>query len=117
VGSSSPRPEPIYTNLARDAWERDLTGLFAAGEAVEALTGQEGWTHIVRLVEMQVADLDQKLDGRLLDSRSEYARLHGQRSALRGFMEAAHAIVAEAARKRVEQERKHERVAESTLGA
>lgn len=94
-----------------------MIGLFAAGEAVESLIAQEGWTHVVRLVEMQVADLDRALDGRLLDSRSEYARLHGQRSALRGFMEAAHAIVAEAARRRVEQERRHERVAESTLGA
>ena len=93
-----------------------MVGLFDAGEAVEGLIASPGWAHVVQLIELELSSIDARLDGQLL-TRSEYARDHGRRSAYRGFMEAAHAIVAEAARQRAEQERRHEGVAESTLGA
>lgn len=93
-----------------------MAGLFEAAEAVEGMISSQGWAHIVRLVELEVSGIDRMLDGQLL-TRSEYARGHGRRSAYHGFMEAAHAIVAESARLRAEQERKHEGAAESASGA
>lgn len=95
----------------------DLQGLFQAGEDVEALLAHPGWTHVASLIDLEVRGLDEKLDGPLLATRSEYARLTGRRNGLRAMAEAARAIVSHAAAKREEQQRKHERAAGSALEA
>lgn len=104
--------EPRYTNLTRTAYKGDMVSLFAAAEAVEQLVAQPGWQHVVRLIELDGAEIEAKLSG-LLSSRAEYAHWTARRAGLRGFMEAAHAIVAVAAKTRAEQQRKHEATAET----
>lgn len=104
------------------AWTRHLDGvpldeLFSAGEAVEALMRHPGWGLVMRLVDAEVEATEADLDGRLLDSRAEYAHRHGRRGGLKGAREAADAIVRTAARRLEEQRAKHERDAESSQEA
>lgn len=113
VGFQSVVPDVGFVNLARDAYKGDMTTLFDDGEAVERLLSQPGMEIVARLVALEVESLDAMLNGRLLDSRAEYARLTGRRGGLGGFLAAAHAIVAEASKKREEQARKHEATAGS----
>lgn len=106
------RLEPEYVALVKRALP-DLESLFQAGDDVMALMLHPGWTHITRLLDASVADIDARLDGNLLDSRAEYARAHGRRNGLSALPHLARAIVAEAERRRREQERKHEATAGS----
>lgn len=87
--------------------------LFADGEAVERLLNHPGLAPVLRLIEAQrEADL-RTLTGRLLASKSEYARLTGRLDGLDAFTSAAHAIVAHAQKTLAEQQRKHEDAPES----
>lgn len=111
-----PRPDPGFTNLTRNILH-SLDELFEAGEAVRSLQEHPGWTYLSRLIEAKAAEVDAQMDGRLLDSRSEYAYAHGRRSGLRAMADAAHAIVSEADRKLKEQQARHEGTAEPVLTA
>jgi hypothetical protein len=71
-----------------------MLDLFAAGDEVLQLLTHPGWRHVQRVIELAQADTDEMLDGRLLDSRADYARAHGRRSGFRSMTEAARAIVA-----------------------
>jgi hypothetical protein len=106
------KPEPTYLNLTRHAFKDDMNGLFAAGEQVELLLGHPGWQAIARVVDLDRAGIEAKLNG-LLDSRAEYAHYTARRAALNSFQEAAHAIVSHAATKLAEQQRKHETAGET----
>lgn len=94
-----------------------LDELFGAGEHVQALKAHPGWAILSRVIEEEIAEIDFKLDERLLPTRSEYASLHGRRAGLRAFWQAADAIVAVAEEKRRQQAQRYEGAAESALGA
>jgi hypothetical protein len=64
-----------------------------------------------------IAEIDFRLDERLLPNRSDYASLHGRRAGLRAMWQAADAIVETAANERRRQADKHESTAEPVLGA
>lgn len=108
--------DPRYANLARRAFPA-LDELFSAGEHVRSLRAHPGWALLSRVIEEEIAEVDFKLDERLLPTRSEYASLHGRRAGLRAFWQAADAIVAVAEQKRREQQARHEGAAEPALGA
>jgi hypothetical protein len=116
VGSNQ-KAEPGLTNLTRSLYQGDMLGLFNAAEDVESLLSHPGWAHVTSLIEAELRGLDERLDGQLLDTRSDYARLTGRRSGLKALTEAARAIVSEAARQREQQRRKHEGAAETVLEA
>lgn len=103
--------DPQFTRHVDDVF-RTMEELFEAGEAVRQLLMHPGWAHVARLVEAETATVDAELDGRLLDSRSAYARLHGRRGGLRAMEEAARAIVGKADRKLEQQRSRHEGAAE-----
>lgn len=113
MGFQSIVPDTGFVNLTRDAYKGDMTKLFEDGDAVERLLAHPGMEIVTRLVALEADGLDATLNGRLLDSRAEYARLTGRRGGLGGFLAAAYAIVAEASKKRDEQARKHESTAGS----
>lgn len=113
MGFQSDRPDTGFVNLTRDAYKGDMTTLFEHGEVVERLLAHPGWEIVAQLVAAEADGLDAKVQGQLLDSRAEYARLTGRRGGLGGFEAAARAIVAEASKKRDEQARRHEATAES----
>jgi hypothetical protein len=117
VGSNHDRPEPGFTSLVRALYKGDFLGLSDAGEEVESLLSHPGWTRVSAVLEADMRGLDERLDGQLLATRSDYARLTGRRHGLRAMTEAARAIVSEAARQREEQQRKHERTAGPVLEA
>jgi hypothetical protein len=112
VGSSPERAAPAYTNLARRTFP-ELEDLFAAGEHVRGLQAHPGWVYLSRLLEEAIAEIDFSLDGRLLESKSEYAHRHGQRHGLRAMWQAADAIVHTADTKLRQQQEKHEGAGES----
>jgi hypothetical protein len=106
--------EPEYVSLTRRAFP-GLNALFDAGEDVRQLMTHPGWAHVTGLIDLALADADAVLDGRLLDSRADYARAHGRRHGLRSMQQAAHAIVSESDRKLAEQRKKYEGAAEPAL--
>lgn len=108
---------PEYVSLTRRLYP-GMNDLFDAGTDVRDVMRHPGWEHVTRLIDAMLAEADTALDGRLLDSRAEYARAHGRRSGLRSMAEAARAIVSEADRKLAEQARKYEGAAEpAPIGA
>lgn len=94
----------------------ELDELFAAAEAVEALMAHPGWDHVTRLLDAEAAQVSATTDGRLLESRSEYAFAHGRMGGLRAIKAAAGAIVGRAAQRLEQQRSKHEGMAESVPG-
>lgn len=94
----------------------DLDELFAAAEAVEGLMAHPGWDHVMRLLEAEAAQVSATTDGRLLESRSEYAFAHGRMGGLRAVRAAAGAIVGRAAQRFEQQRSKHEGTAEPVPG-
>jgi hypothetical protein len=107
---------PQYANLARRSFP-GLDELFSAGEHVHALKTHPGWAILSRVLEEEIAEIDFRLDERLLPTRSDYASLHGRRSGLRAMWMAADAIVEVAEKERSRQQAKHESAAEPVLGA
>jgi hypothetical protein len=107
---------PKYANHARRTFP-SLDELFGAGEHVHALKTHPGWAILSRVLEEEIAEIDFRLDERLLQTRSEYASLHGRRSGLRAMWQAADAIVEAADNERRKQAAKHEGTAEPVLGA
>jgi hypothetical protein len=102
MGSTSERRQPAYTATVRETFTT-LDSLTSAADAVRGLLAHPGWAHVERLVDAEVAGLDGQMGGRLLESRADYAFLHGQRRGLGAAVGLAHAIVREAD-KRLEQE-------------
>lgn len=90
-----------------------LEETFTAGAAVESLLAHPGWDHIGRLLDAEIAEIDRKVDGSLLESKSEYAFLHGRRGGIRFGRDVAEAILSRSRQKLEEQRAKHERSAES----
>lgn len=89
-----------------------MTSLFEDAAAVDQLLRHPGFEIIGRLVAADVAEIDSTLNGRLLDTHAEYARLTGRRGGLGIFEATAHALVAEAEKVKDEQARKHESTSE-----
>lgn len=116
VGFQSDKPNTAYANHVKAVYPGPRSvELFDAADVVTDFMRHPGWHLVGQLVDAERSDLDARLDGRLLDTRAEYASLHGKRAALRAFEEAAHALVAVAERRLAEQQAKHERAAEPAL--
>jgi hypothetical protein len=88
-----------------------LDDLFAAGEAVQDLRAHPGWAHLVRLLDKEAATVSSGLDGRLLESRAEYAHAHGRMGGLKAMEAAADALVRKATDELDKQRAKHEQPA------
>jgi hypothetical protein len=88
-----------------------LDDLFAAGEAVQDLRAHPGWSLLVRLLDSEAATVNRGLDGRLLESRAEYAHAHGRMGGLKAMEAAADAIVRKATAELDKQRAKHEQPA------
>lgn len=86
-----------------------LDELAAAGEAVQDLRAHPGWAHLVRLLDKEAATVSGGLDGRLLESRADYAFAHGRVGGLKAMEAAADAIVRKATDELDKQRAKHER--------
>lgn len=110
---SNPEPDISFTNLVRRAYDKNMVELFEHGEAVERLLAHPGFEIVASLVQREIDQVDQTLNGQLLATRAEYGRLTGRRAGLAGFEAAAVALVAKANDTRAEQERKHEAAAGS----
>ena len=90
--------------------------LFEAGDVVSSLVAHEGWLHVTRLLEHEIADIDSMLDGRTEPlTRAQYAHWHGRRDGLRAMHRAADAIIDRAQREYQRQRAKHEGDAEPSL--
>lgn len=113
MGSNPAEPDIGFTSLVRRAYSKDMVELFEHGDAVERLLSHPGFRIVASLVQREIDQLDQTLNGQLLATRADYARLTGRRSGLAGFEAMATALVAEAEKTRTEQERKHETTAGS----
>lgn len=103
------RTDPKFTRHLDDLYPT-LEGLFDAAEAVEDMLAHPGWAHLTRLLEAEAAEADVEVDGRLLESRAEYAFAHGRRGGLRSAMVAASTLLRRAESKLAEQRAKHENV-------
>lgn len=94
-----------------------MDSLTSAADAVTGLMAHPGWAHLCRLLDAETDSLDAQMDGgRLLESRAEYAHLHGQRRGLQAAVGLAHAVVREADKRLVMERTRNERGAESPLG-
>lgn len=77
--------DPLYPSLE---------ALFDAGEEVAAVVAAPGWGQLIRLLDAEIAAIDERLDGRNEPlTQAEYAMAHGRRSGLRGASEAAAALL------------------------
>lgn len=85
-----------------------LERLLSDAEAVQGLAGHPGWTVLAGLLDAEVALIDRKLDGGLLESRAEYAAAHGRRGGLRAAQQFIEALTARADARLAEQRAKHE---------
>jgi hypothetical protein len=102
----------VHGNAVRDAF-KTFEALQGAADDVRGLLAHPGWAHVCRLLDAEVTDLDRKLDGGLLETRAEYAHLHGQRRALGAAQGIAHAIVSVADDRLRQQALKHEGTADA----
>lgn len=95
----------------------NLQDLLGAGQAVELAMESSGYQAIKAVLEAEIASIDRQLDGPAPDER-EYRRLHGRRSALTAFEDAAMAIVARANERRriAEEDAQREATGESVAG-
>jgi hypothetical protein len=90
--------------------------LFEAGDLVSSLMVHEGWLHVTRLIEFEINEIDNTLDGRQEPlTQAQYAHWHGRRDGLRAMQRAADAIVVRAQREYERQRAKHEGDAEPSL--
>lgn len=108
--------DPHLLNLVRGEFSK-LEDLFAAGEDVQELVAQPGWLVLQRLIESEVAEIDQRLD-RLAFSRdqptlAEYAGLHGRRGGLLALDGMAEAILAIRDRRLEQEKDQYEHAGES----
>lgn len=86
-----------------------------AADAVRALLAHPGWSHVTALVDAEIADLDARLDAdKPLESRADYASLHGQRRGLAALAGLAHAIVSKTD-ERLAEEHARNRAADAAL--
>lgn len=90
--------------------------LFEAGDLVASLLEHPGWELVQRLVDAEILEVNRALDGRVLDSRADYAHAHGRRGGLTAVRDAAETIRLVAAMRLAEQKAKHESGAESPVG-
>lgn len=105
-------PDPKFTRHLKDAFPT-IESIAEANDAVAATVASPGWNLVLALLNAEIAEIDRQLDsGPLLESRAEYAHLHGRRGGLRGAKDAAHALMHRAETRLEEQRAKHERDAE-----
>lgn len=115
MGSNPERRQPAHGNAVRDSF-RTLESLTEAADAVRSLLAHPGWAHVSRLLDAEIAKIDARLDGdRLLETRSEYAHLHGQRRGLRAALGIAHAIVSYADERLERERQRYEGGADASL--
>lgn len=108
--------DPRWTGHVDDVFGSDLQELLTAAEAIESLLAHPGWGHVMRLVDVEAAQVSAVTDGRLLESRADYAFAHGRMGGLRSIQHAAQAILDRAALRLEQQRLKHEGTAESVPG-
>lgn len=113
MASQATRPDPRFARHIDECFKDDLAALFEAGEAVEGLLRTRGWGELVQILDAETARVDRDLNGDKPLEHVEYAKLHGERRGLRTAEEAARAIVARAAQRRLEQSKRHEGAGES----
>jgi hypothetical protein len=104
--SRSPSGPPWVGHV--DSQFKSYEELFAAAEAVESLLSQPGWAHVMRLLDAEAEAVSATADGRLLESRAEYAYAHGRMGGLRAVKLAAQAILDRSALRLEQQQAKHE---------
>lgn len=114
--------DPQYKSHVRDLYsgpsdrdEYDLQRLFAAGEAIQGMTRQPGWSVLMDLLSAEREAIRSKLEGPSPLDQSTTSHLLGQ---LRGIAAAESAATAIETVARVEleaQQRKHETAAESVV--
>lgn len=111
---SKPSGEPKFTRHVDNEYP-DLTALFAAGDEVLALLEHPGWSHVMRILNAEVAEIDRTLDGMSINSPLTHEQLciaHGRRWGLNGASRAAQALLGVSERKRQQQRDRHELAAE-----
>lgn len=98
---------PAMTRHVRNVWGRDdqLPELIEHAEAVERMMESSAWIAVSEVLGAEVATIDRELDHGHAKEAVEYAKKHGQRSALGAAGDAARAIISEAARRRSDAER------------
>lgn len=100
--------DPRWTGHVNRVFADNLEELLAAAEAVESLLTHPGWTHLSRLLDAEAEQVSAVTDGRLLESRADYAFAHGRMGGIRSITLAAEAILERAQHKLAEQQSKHE---------
>jgi hypothetical protein len=102
------------TRHVKAEWSDDrLPELIETAEAVDRMVSSPGWEAITRLLAAEKATIDRDLDHGAPRSAEEYAMAHGRRAALGLPLEAARAIIEQAAaRKRAAEQ--HERAVNET---
>jgi hypothetical protein len=104
VGS---RSDPRLTRHIDNAFPL-FDGLLAAAEAVQALGETAGWPVLLTLIDEEVSTIEARLEGGVLDSKAEYAYLHGRIGGLRAAPALLMALTTRAENRLDEQRRKHE---------
>lgn len=109
------RHAPALTRHVGDVF-RTFDELQDAAEVARSLVGHPGWSILRDLIEAEVSTIDTKLDGdRVLDSKAEYAHLHGRRGGLMAGPMLIEALIARAASRLEEQRLRHEGAGETVL--
>lgn len=91
-----------------------LEHLFDAGDAVAQLQGHPGWAAVQAVLQSEIDAIGRTMDGLKPLDQATYAMRHGRIGGLRAAQGTADAIVAEATRRRSEQQAQHEGGAESS---
>jgi len=99
---------PAYTRHLKDV---PLTELIEMGEHVERLIAHPGFQAVKDVIGSEIQVIDRQLDGAARDAVQDYAFSHGRRGGLKGFEEAARAVIREAKEQHAKAERQAEQVA------
>lgn len=94
----------------------ELEDILRAADAARGILSSPGWLALAVLVDAEIATIDRGLDGRLQESRAEYAFRHGRRGGIRFPEQVLHALIDRAESRLEEQRRRHEGDAESSPG-
>jgi hypothetical protein len=91
----------------------DLARLFAAGESIQHVTRQPGWSVLMDLLSAEREGIRAKLEGSKPLDHAEASHLLGQLRGIAAAEQAAHAISERYRVELEEQQRKHESTGES----
>ena len=106
----------IDPSLTRHFDGFSLEELETSVEAMRSLRAHPGWLLLSSVLDAEVALIDRDLDGRVLDTRADYASKHGRRGGLRAPELLIEALISRAESRLREQRIKHEGAAEPALG-